>query len=593
MRRTQLSTPGTAARVMSYVALVGIVAVVMAPWFQDVSTYGFHDWDVETSFRYLTIESLLRYREFPGWNPYACGGYPLWGYVEGATNLVSPWLPAYLALPLPLAIRIEAAGMALVGAAGAYAFAGCFTKSAGARLLAAALWAVNGRWGLQTASGHTWHLAYAYMPWCLFFFERARAKRSFRDLAGMAISLAMLVYAGGIYPLPHTVLVLAVYAGLCALQDGSPRPLVVLAFGGLLGAGLAAPKLIPLLRQFTSDPRLIASTETLELGAFVTLLTHPEQHFHTRPAPVRPYGWHEWGMYIGVAGALLLALAVVFVRGRRERALKATGLLLVALGFGAFHPWAPWTLLHRLPVFRSQHVPSRFLYPAVLLLAVVLAAGVGRFVTRRRYRAPWLDAIVVAAAAWLGFDIASVAQQPMRQAMWMVPPAIPENDSFHHAAQPPFHYVKRDWAGPMLLSMMANTGVLDCYGIPRPPGWRPRAVPAADPRYRGEAHVLGAGSARIVEWSPNRARILVDADADGTLIYNMQYRPGWRAELDPGGGSAGEDHHGLVAARVPRGTRAVTFAYRPPGLVLGLVLGFFTLVVTVAGWRLERRGDND
>ena len=66
----------------------------------------------------LFRSSLLRYHELPGWNPYACGGYPAWGYIEGGTILVSPFLPAYLALPLALALRVEVLGSGLLGAAG-------------------------------------------------------------------------------------------------------------------------------------------------------------------------------------------------------------------------------------------------------------------------------------------------------------------------------------------------------------------------------------------------------------------------------------------------------------------------------------------
>jgi hypothetical protein len=581
-----------ATRALAYVALVGMVAVVMAPWFEDTSTFGFHDRDVETSFRYLTIESLLRHHEFPGFNPYACGGYPLWGYVEGATNLVSPWFPAYLLLPLSLAIRVEVVGMALLGAVGAYTVAGAFTKSAGPRLVVAALWAVNGRWGLQTASGHTWHLAYAYMPWCLWFFERARVRdRRLRDLVGLGVSLAMLLYSGGIYPLPHTILALGGYALICTFQERTLRPLHALFAGGLLAMGLAAPKLIPLLATFSEDPRHIVSTETLDLGAFVTLLTHPEQHFYARPARVRPYGWHEWGMYIGAIGAALLALAVVFVEGRRERALKAVGLTFLALGFGAFHPWAPWTLLHEhVPVFRSQHVPSRFLYPAVLLLALPLAAGLGRLVRRRR----WLDLALTLGAGWLALDIASVAQQPMRDAMWMVPPPIPEGRDFHHERQPPFHYEKRDWAGPMLLSMMANTGVLDCYGVPRREGWQPHALAVDDAHYRSEAYVEGSGRARIEAWSPNRVRIALESvEEDSMLVYNMHFGRGWRAELEPGGSAPVVAHAGLLAVRIPRGTERALLSYRPPGLPLGLVAFGLSVLFLYGLWRLEHRGDND
>ena len=158
---------GAAAGVVALGAILAAVGVVMGPWLANLATLGFHDWDVQTSHRELVRRSLLDHGELPFWNPYACGGFPAWGYVEGATIVASPWLPLYLALPMPIALRIEVAGMALIGAAGAYAAAGRFTTSRAARALVVALWAVNGRWALQAAAGHTWHLAYAFMPWCL------------------------------------------------------------------------------------------------------------------------------------------------------------------------------------------------------------------------------------------------------------------------------------------------------------------------------------------------------------------------------------------------------------------------------------------
>jgi hypothetical protein len=577
--------------------MIAMVAMVVAPWFADTTTYGFHDWDVVTSFRYLSKISLLEYGEFPGWNPYACGGYPSWGYVEGASNVVSPWLPAYLWLPLPLAIRVETVGMALLGAFGAYAAASCFTRSHGARLLVAVLWAVNGRWGLQVAAGHTWHLAYAYLPWCMFFFDKAMRRQSrLRHLVGLGVGFAMMVYAGGIYPLPHTVLALGAYASILALAKRSTRPLELLAIGGLIGIGLSAPKLLPMLDTFAADPRLITSNESLSPGAFVTLLTSPDQSFFSRPARVTPYGWHEWGMYISSAGLGTLAAGFVLATGRRQQALKIVGALFVILGFGAFHPSAPWSLMHQhLPVFRSQHVPSRFLYPAVLLLALVAAAAFGGVVDKRRRRMPWLDLVLALAVSVMAFDIARISQLPMSASMWMVAPDIPQGGSFHFEVNPPYQYKKRDWAGPMLLSMMANTGVLNCYGIPREKNDKPKALSRRDRRYRGEAFLRDGAPVSIASWSPNGLRVTFEPkDAPRTLTYNMHHRNGWSAEASSRAG-AGEarvvERHGLITVELPSGTSEVGLRYRPPGLRSGLAICALTVVALLGLWRVRREED--
>jgi len=163
--------PRTFAALLAAATILSAVLVVMRPWLKELDTFGFHDWDIQTSHRFLVRQALLEHGEMPFWNPYACGGFPGWGYVESGTILVSPWLPAYLFLPMALALRIEVLGMALIGAVGAYAAASRFSSSHAARAFVVAVWAVNGRWGLQTAVGHTWHLAYAVLPWALFFFE--------------------------------------------------------------------------------------------------------------------------------------------------------------------------------------------------------------------------------------------------------------------------------------------------------------------------------------------------------------------------------------------------------------------------------------
>lgn len=580
-----------AAQLAAIAGVLAAVGTVMRPWLRAWSTFGFHDWDVQTSHRELVRQSLLRYGELPAWNPFACGGFPAWGYVEGGTIVVSPWLPLYLALPMSAAIRLEVLGMALIGAAGAYALAGRFTASYAARALCAALWAVNGRWALQAAAGHTWHLAYAWMPWCLLLYERLREAprpggdpaRWIRDLALGGGAIAMLVYSGGIYPLPHTVLLLGLYAAGMAIAERSARPLVALGAMGAVGIGLSAPKLLPLLDGFGKAPRLIASTEQLDLGGLWALLTSRQQGFYDRPARVSPYGWHEWGMYIGAAGVLILLLAFVLVEGRRERVLKVAGAAFALLGFGAFHPEAPWALLHtHVPVFRSQHVPSRFLYPAVLILGLCAAAGLGRWIARRAVRLPWLDLAAALAVGALALDVAAVAELPMKSAMWMVPPdRIPSDRPFRFAAEPPFHYKKRDWAGPMYLAMLGNTGVLNCYGAP--PFERKGARAATDPAYRGEVFVEGGGGqARLVSWSPNQATVEVSgAEAGALLVYNMNFDEGWRSDAGPV-----LNHEDAVAVRLPAGTSRVTLRYRPPGLFAGLGLAAAT---GAALWALARR----
>jgi hypothetical protein len=206
-------------------------------------------------------------------------------------------------------------------------------------------------------------------------------------------------------------------------------------------------------------------------------------------------------------------------------------------------------------------------------------------------RHPAADVALGALALALALDIASVAQKPMRDAMWMVvPDTIPKGRPFRFEKRAPFHYVRRDWAGPQYLAMLGNTGVIDCYGAP--PFEDKGALSHRDRRYRGEAFVDPRGEAVVTAWSPNGATIdVTSAPADAWLVYNMNYDPGWRAAVEAAGGRADAEvrsRQARVAVRLPQGASRVVLSYTPPGLHAGLAMLGATVLVLAAAARLTR-----
>ncbi|HEX7603471.1 MAG TPA: hypothetical protein VF316_17750, partial [Polyangiaceae bacterium] len=209
-----------ALRWETYSALTALVLFLMAakwtlaPIFVEKGTFGIHDWDTSTAYRYISMLSMVRYHEGPWWSPWFCGGYPFWGYGESAPNVVSIFLPAYLLTSLPMALRIEIVGTAILGGVGAALLTGRLTRSWALKLFVAVIFALNGRFALQATSGHAWHLQYAYVPWVLYFVDRAFTGRM-QNAFYAGIFLALMAYAGGIYPLPHAALLTV---GLCVVR---------------------------------------------------------------------------------------------------------------------------------------------------------------------------------------------------------------------------------------------------------------------------------------------------------------------------------------------------------------------------------------
>lgn len=586
----------------AWAIVLNMIGLVVRPFFDDLSRWGFHDWDTTTASRLLTAISIKRYGQFPFWNPYACGGYSAWGYVEGGTTVISPFLPLYLALPTQIALRLEVVGTALISASGAWLLTGRFTKSIAARALVCVLFVVNGRWALQTASGHLWHCYYAYMPWVLYFYERAHGlgrnpsdpAPKWRDPVIAGAFLAMMVYSGAIYPLPHTVFILTAYGLLLATVYRTWRPLVQGILVALTFLGFAAPKLLPVLDAFSKSPRLTDSPEFLDLTGFFTLLTSPDQSFGARPTKVSHWGWHEWGMYLGWIPVVLLGWGLVYAgwQQKRERVVKAVGFLLLLLGFGSFHEYAPWSLVHKLPIFSSQHVPSRWLYPALLLLALPMAAGIGRMVKNAGRRAWLVELVLLVGVGWISLDMAKVAELPMKRVFWMQAPPIVERAEFkqHDKVPPSLQYVVRDWPVPAVPAMLSNTGVLECYGVAglaiywrQPDGTIPGqgARGQGTRNYRGEAYtVSGEGRATITEWSPNRMVVSIEGANEGdTLVLNQNFDPSWRAN-----GKAAISWNDAVATTLSSSDSTVVFRYFPRRQWAGLAIFGITLVGILGAW---------
>src|SRR5580704_1797083 len=507
-----------AGAIVAWGVILGMIGFVVAPAFKDMQSLGSHDWDQMEAHRLLVRRSIREFGQFPFWNPFGCGGSPSWAGMESGSTVVSPWLPFVLYASLPVAVKVEMTGTALLAAIGTWLLAGRFTRSAALKVICCAAFVVNGRWALQIAVGHTWHLYYAWTPWTLYFFDRAvqKGRQTSRDVVLCGACIAMMVYNGGIYPLPQTIVALGVWAvGLAALHR-SLKPIGAALCAGLVSFGMSAPKLIPTVDMMRRFPRTIASTEMIDLHAFVVTLTAREQSIATGPAAVTPYGWHEWGCYIGWVIFLALFVGAVFARGSRELPLKWMGLLLVLLSFGAFHDEAPWTLLHKMPIFSSQHVPSRWVYPGILVLAVVFSSMVERWLRASRRARPLLEFALLACAAWVAWDVANVAAIPIAQGFVakMPKPKAPIQ-AFHSEAGPPVdeYYDPMAYGPPSLLATLENVDPIECMLFPGlgvfskdehgvVPGLGAKG--RGDPKFRGEAFTeSGTGHAVLASFAPN------------------------------------------------------------------------------------------
>ena len=587
--------------VFSLLLALAAAGLVVAPVFKTWNGLGGHDWDPMEGDRYLAIKTIKHYHQFPFWNPYSCGGHTWWGGLENGVNLVSLFFPVYMLYPLTVAMRIEIAGTAALGIVGSWLLAGRFTKSAGLKLLVAVAFAVNSRWTMQAAAGHTWHFYYAWIPWALFFLDRAlglrpgdpRARwRTVRELALFGLMLAMMVYNGAIYEVPQTICLAGLYAIGCAVATRSWRPVGLTVGGGLFAFAFSAPRLLPIVDMLRRYPRLVDSNESMDLAAFVGIYT--AKTGDPRPG-VGPWGWHEYGDYVGWIPFLLMLAAPFVARRARERGMALAGVASVLLGFGRFTHYAPWGVLHdNLPIFESQHVPSRWLYPAVLVLLVATVAALERLLARQKRRMI-LDVALLCVGVYVGLDVALEAQRALVGALERPQPRVEESfGPFHQekTAPPQLRYVESDWAPPSYPSMIANIGILECSTFPGLHSYirnHDGTIPGlgakgkGEPGYHGEAwFATGHGYASIMTWTPNAVTVHYSGASPGdVLVMNQNWDPGWSAA-----GTTALNWGDALGVKVPDASGEITYRYRSRFFLLGLLLCFGTIAGLVA---LRRR----
>lgn len=280
-----------------------------------------------------------------------------------------------------------------------------------------------------------------------------------------------------------------------------------------------------------------------------------------------------------------MLFAVVAARRARERALVVAGGFCFVLGFGRFSEYAPWALAHdHLPIFESQHVPSRWLYPGALVLIVAAAAIIERLLVRRQRR--WLlEITLLSIAAYVALDVALEAQRPLTSAFsrHMLMPMEDSLAEFHteRAAPPSMRYDAGEWAPPNMPSMVANVGVLECNTFPgfnsyyrdkqgHTPGLG--ATARGDATYHGEVYTASnQGTVAIDSWSPNAVTVSVIGGRPGDmLVLNQNWDPGWRANW-----RSVTPWHDTVATPLTTADEVVTFRFIPRFFFLGC---FFVLV---------------
>ena len=520
--------------------------------------------------------SWVRWHELPLWNPYQCGGIPLWDNPQGIAAAPALWL----LLPFGSTRAIEL--WYLFHTAAGFLFMWLFARSElrasqPAALVAASMWAFCGYINQHLNGGHFTWVTFLYMPLALYLWRRA--EEDMRAAVGMGILVAWEMHEGGTYAIPHFILVLGAET---LTRAWPPRRIKKIAIAGavvvLVGATLSASRLLPVMDQLRSHKRPLG--EEWDALQWPTLRDMFLARTHDRPAPGQQYVWPEFGDYIG---PILLGLTFVGLLLAGQEWLWVIALLGYSFALMAGHAgkYAPWSILkaHVYP-FKEMRVPGRFNSEVTLFMAALAAIGLDRLVEKgrvwfrsRKTAESFATAVIALACVGVGDMIAvGIAWSSTR---------FPNAAAEEHIEPSPRLYLGGGGLAQFIDQPTQNRGRMECWEE-----WafeQGSAIWSGDVPQARAADAKDATVANVVR-TQNTFTFDVDARAPAHVLLNTSWDRGWKTTL---GTTADDDR--LLSIDVPAGKNHVVVKYWPHGLTAGLVITFGSMIGIAAFYVLDAR----
>lgn len=535
--------------------------------------------------------SVQRWHEVPLWDPYECGGRPLWDNPQSIGSAPLAWLSVFIGTTKTMKLWYVAHTAA--GFVSMWLLCRNDLKlSRTAAFAASVAWACGGFNMHHLSGGHASFAAFEYMPLALYLWRDAEKNDASAIWLGFVVALTST--EGGALPLLYIAVLLATET---FTRLWPPRRIrAVLRAGALTLAvtlGVGAVRLFPVIDQLRKHTRPLGldldhMTPASVLDAFVNRALG-----HMAHVPGHVYVWGEYGAYMGWA---LLVLAILgLALGGLEHAWLA-GVLGVGLALMVGHQGelSPWAILnkHVYPL-KEMRVPSRFGAQASMVLIVYaaiaadrLAGALGKGLAQLSAKVPAVPRLAPSTLHAMGLVIPLIAVVGAGDVLGRGLQLVHEYGAVSPPQNKKLRPSPRLWfGGPDTAALIdqpqQNRGRIQCYeswafyeGAPLWEGDLPQ-VRSADPSVRIDK------SAR----TQNTFTFDVEAPAPARVVLNSTFDYNWRTDV----GTLAEQNKQLVLD-VPAGTHHVRVSYWPKTFTFGAILTVVSLVLSIRALRRLSRG---
>ncbi len=554
--------------------LLGVCAALVIPLLRHPEDLGLGDWDLFLGKLEGARRTILFWGQFPWWDPWTRGGFPLAANPQCGVAGVA--MPLALVFGTTIGMRLATVIGFALATEGARRLARLWLDDPWAAALAGLIYGINGAVLVAAVAAYHVTMSYPVLPWmlyCLFQLDRRPAYG-----IGLGFWLAFDLLNGIHYLSVYQPLIGAlVWLRVFRVRTGGARYRLFLhsvvalgVFLALSGWRLATTGLVML-----DFPRQLPSSFSEPFWSILRdLLGRPSAEDIQRLGGI-PYFW-ETSCYIG---PMVFALAVASLWwGWRWWHWLTLFCAWLAMGAVRWYDLSYW--LQNLPLFSTMHAVSRWRFMALLGVALAAASVVAHW---RRSENLVLRRLALAVVLAIAADYVSLG--------WAILPiafSVPPAEAGYPGPPLPRGEIVQVQAAPGLASISRGYGVIWGYepllgynrDAPTTRLWR------GHPDYMGE-HWTARGPVAPLFWSPNR--IVLQVRPHETVFINQNPGSWWYVNGRPAfpGLRCAETTRVFAVLADHRGRVELTI--RPRGLALGWGLQALGLVLAIAAGRLFGR----
>jgi hypothetical protein len=529
-------------------------AVMAVPYLAGPDNLGVGDWDYYLSKFEAVRRSILVWRQFPWWDPWCRGGFPL--AANPQCGVIGVATPLVLLLGTSSGMRVTQLACLLIATEGARRLASLWLREPLAAVCAGLIYGINGGVLALAVAGYYLPMSFCSLPWLLYHAFRLDRRRADGILLGFWLAFTAL---NGIhYFSVYAVLILAVVWLRGARSRSGPARARFLLHSALAGGvllALAGWRLATTGLVYRDFPRLYHSAH--DIGPWSILM-----YLLARPsaADLARMEIPEYWETLWYVGPVVVALATIsLARGWRWWHTLAAACVWLAAGAEAWYQPSYW--LAHFPPFATMHMVTRWRYPAMLGFALAASDVLAGW---RLGDKPALRRLAALAVIAIAADYVLLGCQVLHVGFRVTPsesrfPGPPAPELIQVRDGPGFAAIQRGYGVIRLQEPILG------YDMTAPTArlWR------GHPDYVGEWWTSDA-PLHPLSWSPNR--VVLQAQPGQAVSINQNPGSWWvvngrRAFPDR---RSAEIERPFVVRADSRGR--VELQIRPLGLELGLAL---------------------